>query len=139
MRSDFVDSNVLAYAADGRPAEAEKAAIARELLETGPFHLSVQVVNEFIAVAIHPGKLAMSRREAMLYSGQWMEENRVHPLTEDHLVLAHTWFEPGELSWWDSLIIASANLAGCDRVFSEDLNAGQTYGKVTVINPFAAG
>ena len=40
------------------------------------------------------------------------------------------------LSYWDSLIIAAAERASCKVVFSEDLNDGQQYGDVTVVNPF---
>ena len=41
-----------------------------------------------------------------------------------------------QLSFWDSLIIAAAEKANCEFVFSEDLNAGQTYRGVMVFNPF---
>ena len=37
-----------------------------------------------------------------------------------------------------SLIIAAAEFASCDIVWSEDLNDGQSYGSVTVSNPFAS-
>lgn len=40
------------------------------------------------------------------------------------------------VQWWDALLLASANAAGCHLFFSEDLNDGQTYGGVTAINPF---
>ena len=45
--------------------------------------------------------------------------------------------ETCQLSYWDSLIIAAAEFASCDTVWSEDLNDGQCYGPVTVRNPFA--
>ena len=41
-----------------------------------------------------------------------------------------------QLSFWDSLIIAAAEKANCEFIFSEDLNNRQTYRGVTVINPF---
>ena len=40
------------------------------------------------------------------------------------------------LSYWDSLIIAAAERASCPAVFIEDLNDGQQYGTVKVVNPF---
>ena len=40
------------------------------------------------------------------------------------------------LNYWDALILAAAERAGCDTVYSEDLSAGQTYGAVTVQNPY---
>ncbi len=41
-----------------------------------------------------------------------------------------------QISFWDSLIIAAAEKSNCEFVFSEDLNTGQTYRGVMVINPF---
>lgn len=41
-----------------------------------------------------------------------------------------------QLSFWDSLIIAAAEKAKCEFVFSEDLNTGQTCRGVQVVNPF---
>jgi predicted nucleic acid-binding protein len=37
---------------------------------------------------------------------------------------------------WDALLLASANAAGCSHFLSEDLNDGQTYGRVVAVNPF---
>jgi predicted nucleic acid-binding protein len=38
--------------------------------------------------------------------------------------------------FWDALLLAGANAAGCGYFLSEDLNDGQAYGGVTVVNPF---
>lgn len=132
----FVDTNILLYAVSHDPSEREKSGIARELLLGENLHLSIQTISEFLANAIKPKKLGMTRSEAVLFSSVWEERCEIHPLTLDHSKLARTWFEPGLLSWWDSLILASANLAGCDRLYSEDLNPGETYGMVKIINPF---
>jgi len=40
-----------------------------------------------------------------------------------------------QLSFWDSLVIAAAEKANCELVFSEDLNAGQNYRGVMLLNP----
>lgn len=40
------------------------------------------------------------------------------------------------VSYWDSLIIAAAEKAGCTRIISEDLNLGQSYHGIVVVNPF---
>ena len=42
-----------------------------------------------------------------------------------------------QMSYWDALIVAAAEHAGCGTLFSEDLNDGQCYGTVTVKNPFS--
>jgi predicted nucleic acid-binding protein len=43
-----------------------------------------------------------------------------------------------QISYWDAAIIAAAKHLGCTAVYSEELNPGQNYDGVTVINPFAA-
>lgn len=40
------------------------------------------------------------------------------------------------ISYWDSLILAAAERAGCGEVHSEDLQDGQVYNRVRVVNPF---
>jgi len=42
------------------------------------------------------------------------------------------------LSWWDALVLASAQLAGCQTLLSEDFQHGQQFGDVRVSNPFRA-
>jgi predicted nucleic acid-binding protein len=41
-----------------------------------------------------------------------------------------------EISYWDAAILAAAEALGAETVYSEDLNAGQRYGRVRVVNPF---
>lgn len=41
------------------------------------------------------------------------------------------------LSWWDALIVAAAELAGCPYLLTEDLQAGQELSSLTVVDPFA--
>jgi predicted nucleic acid-binding protein len=40
---------------------------------------------------------------------------------------------------YDALIIAAAHIAGCNVLFSADLNAGETMTGVSIMNPFAQG
>lgn len=42
------------------------------------------------------------------------------------------------VSYWDALILAAAEKARCGILHSEDLNPGQDYHGVTVVNPFDA-
>ena len=43
------------------------------------------------------------------------------------------------ISYWDGAVIAAAQKAGAATVYSEDLNDGQAYGPVRMINPFGRG
>ena len=41
-----------------------------------------------------------------------------------------------EFSFWDSLILSTANDTGCVLLYSEDLNSGQIISGTKVLNPF---
>ncbi len=40
------------------------------------------------------------------------------------------------MSQWDATILAAAVELGCTTIYSEDMNDGQDYGGVRVVNPF---
>jgi predicted nucleic acid-binding protein len=40
------------------------------------------------------------------------------------------------LAFYDALIVASATEAGCDTLFTEDMQHGRKFGSLTVVNPF---
>lgn len=40
------------------------------------------------------------------------------------------------ISPWDAMIVQSAKVSGCTTLYSEDLNAGQSFGGVRIVNPF---
>ena len=128
--SAFFDTNILVYAqqADG------KGDRARQLFASGG-KLSVQVLNEFTAV---------SRRKQRR---DWREIDEavadvlttVDPPLAITLVLhisARALAEDHLLSFYDALIVASAIEAGCDTLYSEDMQHGRTIGGVAVVNPF---
>ena len=55
----------------------------------------------------------------------------VTPHNDPHLCL--------KLQFFDALIVAGAERANCDTVYSEDMTDGARYGKVTIVNPFKVG
>ena len=61
---------------------------------------------------------------------------RVVPLTGDLVFRAIELQGEHQLSYWDALIVAAAEGAGCATLWSEDLSDGRAYGSVTVRNPF---
>jgi predicted nucleic acid-binding protein len=48
------------------------------------------------------------------------------------------WTDEARLSYWDSLILAAAERAGCNWLLSEDFQPGRRLGDVTVVSPFGA-
>jgi predicted nucleic acid-binding protein len=58
-------------------------------------------------------------------------------LTVETHALAVQIAEEAMIDIYDANIVAAAELAGCDTLYTEDLNAGQRIGGVTIRNPFA--
>jgi predicted nucleic acid-binding protein len=41
-----------------------------------------------------------------------------------------------QVSFWNALVLAAAESAGAEFLYTEDLNDGQRYGTVKIENPF---
>jgi predicted nucleic acid-binding protein len=135
MPNAFVDSNVVIYAADESFPQPRNTSIARELLRQRDLWISVQVLNEFTVNARRQDKLGFSPEQER----QWYERLllfNIVPLTTDTFLTALTIHARHQISHWDSLILASVRDAGCETLYTEDLNDGQVYDGVQVINPF---
>jgi predicted nucleic acid-binding protein len=134
----FVDTNILIYAHD--PAMGLKHRRALELIEdlwrTGQAVLSTQVLQEFCVnvrrKAAHPLSLAKVRLLVRNYSAWEVVTN-----TPESILMAMDMEQRYKISFWDALILQAAEEAGASALYSEDLPAGQRYGSVRVINPFA--
>jgi predicted nucleic acid-binding protein len=129
----FFDTNVVLCLLSEDHAKADRA---EALLASGGV-IGVQVLNEFVSVA--------SRKRTMT----WTEISdaleplrtilRVEPVTVHTHDGALQIAERYNVSFYDALIIAAAELAGCAFLYSEDLQHGQVFGKsLTVRNPFKA-
>ncbi len=129
---NFIDTNVLVYLLS---ADAVKAERAESLLASGDCVVSVQVLNEFAAVATR--KLKMSLAEVGEVLGTIRAVCRVAPLTEDVHVLGLRIAEQYRLSIYDAMIVASALEAQCPSLWSEDMQNGlKVERKLVVRNPF---
>ena len=133
----FVDTNILVYSRDA--SEKQKQPIAKKCLEklwhdqTGV--ISTQVLNEYyvtVTKKIKPGMLQKDAWEDVCALMVW------GPLEIDTAVLhqAKLIEEKYFLSWWDSLIIATAKIGGCKLIYSEDLSNKQIIAGVKIVNPF---
>lgn len=127
----FFDTSILLYLLS---AEAEKADTVERLLEQSGT-ISVQVLNEFTAVA--KGKLKLSFAEITEVLGAVRTVCRIHPLTLEVHDRGLQTAERYGFSVYDSMIVASALLAGCKTLYSEDLHHRQIIDRqLTVIDPF---
>ncbi|MDR3106938.1 MAG: PIN domain-containing protein [Bifidobacteriaceae bacterium] len=137
MTVRFVDTNILLYAISTDPGEADKAELARHLLGETDLALSVQVLQEFYVQATRAGKANPLTHEQAAALVESFTRFRVQDLTLAVVRAALRTRSRYNLSYWDSAIIEAARALGCRTVISEDLNHGQDYGGVTVVNPFA--
>ena len=124
----FLDTNILGYLLDS----GKKEKIARRLA-SAQSHVSVQVLNEFIAVCRKAGK---DRETTYALADAIANASIVHDITIGTYRLAQALATRYQLSHWDSLIVAAATLAQCETLYSEDLQHGQVVGTVKVVNPF---
>jgi predicted nucleic acid-binding protein len=130
----FVDANVFVYSQDARdPAKHRRAeAWLEELWRGRSGRTSAQALAEFYAVARKlrvPPDIAWE--EAARYFG-WDP----HPVDEALLRRAREIEQRHRLSWWDSMIVAAAQLQDCVLLLTEDLQDGAVFGAVTVRSPF---
>lgn len=130
MTDPFLDTNVLVYMLSSEPA---KAARAREVVANGGV-ISVQVLNEFALVARRKHTMDWDELEAMLDG--FRTRLRVESLTLATQARAMQIARRYQLRIYDATILASAELAGCDPVYSEDMQDGMVVGGVTIRNPF---
>lgn len=137
MALRFLDTNILLYAASRQalPADEGKHEVALGVIGAGDFVISAQVLQEFYANAVKLKPVPLPRAEA----AEWVELlGEVECVAIDHRLVGEgiRLSQRYETSYWDGAIIAAAHAAGATILISEDLNHGQTYGEVTVVNPF---
>ena len=134
----FVDTNVFLYSIDEDPASAAKRELARSLLLSERWGWSAQVAAEFFVNATSPKRtfrLASSDAAALLET--WFAYP-TQSITSDLIRAAVDIHQRFQVSYWDAAILAAAKQLGCNTVYSEDLNHGQDYDGVRVVNPFLA-
>jgi predicted nucleic acid-binding protein len=128
---DFFDTNVVLYLLSADPAKADRA---EELLAIGGT-ISVQVLNEFVAVASR--KLHMSWIEIREVLAQVRAVCAVEPVTIETHERALRLAERYGISIYDALIVSAALLANCKTLHSEDMQDGQVIERqLTIRNPF---
>jgi predicted nucleic acid-binding protein len=130
-----LDTNVLVYAVSGTPDDAKKQAVALELLETAEIGLSGQILQEFLVTATKKIRQPLSVDDAL----DWIETFEEFPCIPIDSALVRQGAEVAlryQLSYWDGAILAAAHRLGANVLYTEDLNHGQLYGSVRVVNPF---
>jgi predicted nucleic acid-binding protein len=134
---EFLDTNVLVYAYD--TSNLSKQRIARELVTravAGECTISAQVLAEFAATLLHKIVPPPSAEDVLTI----LDALGPAPLVKPDGDLVRRAVEARAtygLHFYDALIVAAAERANSEKIWSEDLNAGQSYFGAVVINPFA--
>lgn len=128
--SAFLDTNILVYAQEVGP----KAETAQSLIAEGGV-ISVQVLNELTNVLRRRLRRDWREIEEVLDDVSDALDPAVPLTVETHsgaVALARDY----GLSFYDAVIVASAVEAGCDTIYSEDMQHGQVFGPLKIVNPF---
>lgn len=133
----FLDTNILLYAFDRK--DERKRRIASELIDRAferDYWISAQVLHEFYVnvtrkVSPRLDAAAASRQVADLSQINHID-NRVEDLPGILVVV-----ERNQLGFWDAMIVHAACRLDCRVLYTEDLSAGQVFGRTRVVNPFA--
>lgn len=132
----LLDANVLVYAVDSSPENASKQAAAQRLLAGADFGLSAQVLQEFYVTATRKLPTPLSTKEAT----EFLEHLSAFPIVLTDYGLITEGIRNSikyQMSYWDGTVLAAAERLKARVLYSEDLNDGQIYGTLQVINPFA--
>jgi predicted nucleic acid-binding protein len=135
----FVDTNILVYAYDtsaGRKHDIAKS-LGESLWNSKDGCLSMQVLQEFYVTVTRklsrPIEIPMAK-QIVADLAYW----KIHTPEIQDILAAIDFQTKYGISFWDAMIIQSAICLGCSQIWSEDLNPGQIYGGIKVVNPFKA-
>lgn len=131
MSDSFVDTNVVLYLLD----DGLKADRAEKLLAQGP-RISVQVLNEVMVNCRRKGGLSWGETGTFLSGITALCP--VEDLTLQTHEVGRALAERYGFSGYDAMIVASALIAGCTTLYTEDMHDGlQVEGQLRLMNPFA--
>jgi predicted nucleic acid-binding protein len=137
MSAVFVDTNVLVYARDASEAEKQPRAAEwmQRLWQERRGRLSTQVLQEYYIVVtskLDPGLPADQARQDVRLLQAW------DPVVTDLGLMEKAWSiqDRHRLSFWDALIVAAALHCGARHLLTEDLQDGQLFEELRVLDPF---
>ena len=97
---------------------------------------SAQVLQEFFVQVTHPSREDRIPHEEAIRFVEALCEFPVQEVTVDLVLSAMRTKQRFRIAYWDAAVIEAARGLECEIVLSEDLNHGQDYGDVRVVNPF---
>ena len=134
----FFDTNVLVYCFDSSAPQKQSRAkdlIARAL-NTRQGVVSYQVVQEFCNVACKNQRLSLPAERILAYVKLVLQPMNLVAPSPELLEAALGIRSECSFSFYDSLVIAAAQAAQCQVLYSEDMQHGQLVGALRIVNPF---
>ena len=131
----LLDTNILVYAVDSTQAHAQKRTNALVLIKEADFGLSAQIMQEFYVTVTRKFQKPLSSEETI----EFMDQLSVFPVVQTDYNLITDGIRNSieyQISYRDGAVLAAAKRLKANVLYSEDLNHGQSYGTVKVINPF---
>jgi len=134
----FIDTNVLIYAEAGDAPAKQRLALdlLKKLYDEAQGVLSTQVLQEYCNVALKRLRLSAQHVRAQLDMYEQFEVVQVTPAIIHAGLDLH---QTRSVAFYDAIIVASAQTAGCSVLLTEDMNSGQILGGVRITNPFSTG
>jgi predicted nucleic acid-binding protein len=131
MAASFLDTTILLYLASDDPEKARRV----EALLAGECVISVQVLNEIANVARR--KMKLDWRETLDLLDLVRGLTTVEPVSVDTHDEGLRVAARYQLSIYDAMIAGAALLAGCETLWSEDMQDGlRIADRLVIRNPF---
>lgn len=140
MKLNFIDTNIWLYRLfDDQRIDARerqrKLKIATSITDQSSLMISTQVINEISANLIKKANFDETQIKAVIQS--LYNRCQVVEFSLNILQSASDLRINYNLSFWDSLIVASALAGGAEFLYSEDMQDGLIVsGQLNIINPF---
>lgn len=133
----FLDTNILVYANDR--SSGDKCQVAQSLVtdlwDSGGGCVSVQVLQELFVTLTRKLPVPLGSGAASLLVSD-LSRWQVHAPNARDVIEAIDAHRRLGVSFWDAMVLRSAGAMGCAILYSEDLNPGQVYDGVQVLDPF---
>lgn len=133
----FVDANVFIYSRDraDRSKQEQAQRWIGQLWDENAGRTSTQALSEFYVTVTRKLVQPLGKDEAWADVQSFLAWDP-QPIDTPVLESARKVEARFKLSWWDSLIVAAAQVQHCVLLLTEDLQDGAVYGSVTVRDPF---
>ena len=135
----FVDTNVILYAQDPREPRKRASAVAwlERCWQSSRGRISSQVLHETYANLrrMAPTLPAEECRAIVRRYRAW----QAWPVDDATVDQAWDVQDRFGFAYWDSLMVAAAQMQGCTLLLTEDLQHDQRVDRLRIVNPFLVG